>query len=79
MQGAPARLGKGVCRLAIPETPQAKTCSQQVIAIARHQQARSWEQHAAVNLAQLWQQQGQVHSSSLPPARPGLYLVYRRI
>ena len=37
---------------------EAETCFQQAIAIARSQQAKSWELRAATSLARLWQQQG---------------------
>src|SRR5262249_37714859 len=36
----------------------AETCFQYALAIARCQQARSWELRAAMSLARLWQQQG---------------------
>ena len=41
-----------------PETAQADACFQQALAIARQQQARSWELRAALSLSRLWQQQG---------------------
>src|SRR5215813_11338781 len=41
-----------------PDTAQADTCFQQALAIARQQQARSWELRAALSLSRLWQQQG---------------------
>ena len=31
---------------------------QQALAVARHQQAKTWELRAAMSLARLWQQQG---------------------
>jgi predicted ATPase len=37
---------------------QAETCFQHALAIARRQQARSWELRAAMSLARLWQQHG---------------------
>jgi predicted ATPase len=41
------------------ETPaDAETCFQQALAIARQQQAKSWELRAAMSLSRLWQQQG---------------------
>ena len=43
---------------AVPDAPQAEACFQQALAIARHQQARSWELRAAMSLVRLWQQQG---------------------
>ena len=37
---------------------QAETCFHQALAIARHQQAKSWELRAATSLARLWHHQG---------------------
>ena len=37
---------------------QAEACFQQALAIARRQQAKSWELRAAMSLSRLWQQQG---------------------
>lgn len=37
---------------------QAEACFQQALALAQHQQAKSWELRAAISLARLWQQQG---------------------
>jgi predicted ATPase len=37
---------------------QAEVCFQQAVAVARHQQAKSWELRAAMSLARLWQHQG---------------------
>jgi predicted ATPase len=37
---------------------RAEACFQQALAIARQQQAKSWELRAATSLARLWQQQG---------------------
>ena len=37
---------------------EAEACFQQALAIARRQQAKSWELRTATSLAQLWQQQG---------------------
>ena len=39
---------------------QAEACFQQAVDVARHQHAKSWELRAAMSLARLWQQQGQV-------------------
>jgi predicted ATPase len=46
-------------RQAVPDAAQAEACFQQALAIARRQQARSWELRAALSLSRLWQQQGQ--------------------
>jgi predicted ATPase/class 3 adenylate cyclase len=53
------RQGELLLRQAIPETAQAEACFQQALALARRQQAKSWELRAAMSLARLWQQQGQ--------------------
>jgi predicted ATPase len=41
-----------------PDAPQAEACFQQALAVARRQQAKSWELRAAMGLSRLWQQQG---------------------
>jgi predicted ATPase len=41
-----------------PDESQAEVCFQQSLAIARRQQAKSWELRAAMSLSQLWQRQG---------------------
>ena len=43
---------------AVPEPTQAEACFQHALAIARRQQAKSWELRAAMSLSRLWQQQG---------------------
>jgi len=50
--------GELLLRQAVPDSPQAEACFQQALAIARRQQAKSWELRTAASLAQLWQQQG---------------------
>jgi predicted ATPase len=50
--------GELLLRLAVPDAPQAEACFQQALAIARRQQAKSWELRAAMSLSRLWQQQG---------------------
>jgi predicted ATPase len=37
---------------------EAEACFQQALAVARHQQAKSWELRAAMSLSRLWQRQG---------------------
>jgi predicted ATPase len=37
---------------------EAETCFHQALAIARRQQAKSWELRAAMSLSRLWQHQG---------------------
>jgi predicted ATPase len=43
---------------ATPDVVQAEACLQQALAIARRQQARSWELRAAMDLSRLWRCQG---------------------
>jgi predicted ATPase len=50
--------GELLLRQAIADVPQAEACFQQALAVARRQQAKSWELRAATSLALLWQQQG---------------------
>ena len=45
-------------RQAAPDAVQAEASFQQALALARRQQAKSWELRAAVSLRRLWQQQG---------------------
>jgi tetratricopeptide (TPR) repeat protein len=52
--------GELLLRQAIPNAPEAEACFQQALAIARRQQAKSWELRAAMSLARLWQQQGKL-------------------
>jgi predicted ATPase len=41
-----------------PPWEEAEACFQQALAIARQQQAQSWELRATMSLARLWQHQG---------------------
>ncbi len=50
--------GDLLLRQAVPDAAQAEACFQQALAIARRQQAKSWELRAAMSLSRLWQQQG---------------------
>jgi class 3 adenylate cyclase/predicted ATPase len=50
--------GELLLRQATPDASQAEACFQQALAIARRQQAKSWELRAATSLSRLWQQQG---------------------
>jgi DNA-binding winged helix-turn-helix (wHTH) protein/predicted ATPase len=50
--------GEILLRQAVPDAVQAEACFLQALAIARQQQAKSWELRAAMSLARLWQHQG---------------------
>jgi predicted ATPase/DNA-binding winged helix-turn-helix (wHTH) protein len=50
--------GELLLRQVTLDMAQAEACFQQALAVARRQQAKSWELRAAVSLVRLWQQQG---------------------
>jgi len=50
--------GELLLQQGVPDAPQAEACFQQALAVARRQQARSWELRTALSLSRLWQQQG---------------------
>jgi predicted ATPase len=50
--------GEFLLRQAVPDASQAEASFQQALALARRQQAKSWELRAAMSLSRLWQQQG---------------------
>jgi predicted ATPase len=50
--------GEFLLRQATPDVAQAGACFQQALAVARRQQAKSWELRSAMSLARLWQRQG---------------------
>jgi predicted ATPase len=50
--------GELLLRQAVPDAVQAEACFCHALAIARRQQAKSWELRAATSLARLWQHQG---------------------
>jgi predicted ATPase len=50
--------GALLLRQAVPDAAQAEACFHQALAVARQQQAKSWELRAATSLARLWQSQG---------------------
>ena len=51
------RKGELLLRQACPNTQHAEQCFHQALAIARRQQAKSWELRAAMSLSRLWQHQ----------------------
>src|SRR5262245_55349348 len=50
--------GEFLLQQATPDAAQGAACFQQALAVARRQQAKSWELRAAMSLCRLWQQQG---------------------
>ena len=50
--------GELLLRQATPDALQAEACFHQALALARRQQAKSWELRAAMSLCRLWQRQG---------------------
>jgi len=50
--------GELLLRQATPDVAQAAACFQHALAVARRQQAKSWELRATTSLARLWRQQG---------------------
>jgi predicted ATPase len=50
--------GELLLRQTVPDATQAEACFQHALAIARRQQAKSWELRAAMSLSRLWQQHG---------------------
>src|SRR5439155_27331013 len=56
--------GELLLRQAVPNESQAEACFQQALAIARRQQAKSWELRTALSLSRLWQQQGKRQEAS---------------
>jgi class 3 adenylate cyclase/predicted ATPase len=50
--------GELLLQQSIPDVPEAEACLQKALAIARQQQAKSWELRAALSLSRLWQRRG---------------------
>jgi predicted ATPase len=50
--------GELLLRQGAPDAPRAEACFQQALAIARRQQAKSWELRVAISLSRLWQHHG---------------------
>jgi predicted ATPase len=49
--------GESLLLQTVPDAPAAEACFQQALAVARRQQAKSFELRAAMSLARLWQEQ----------------------
>jgi len=52
------RRGEFLLALSADNLAEAEACFQQALAVARRQQAKSWELRAAMSLSRLWQHQG---------------------
>jgi len=46
-----------------PDAAKAEACFRRALAVAREQQAKSWELRAAMSLARLWRDQGKVQQA----------------
>ena len=55
--------GEFLLRQAVPDVAHTEACFHQALALARRQQAKSWELRAAISLSRLWQQQGRQHAA----------------
>jgi predicted ATPase len=49
--------GEIALKLPTPDAAKAETCFERALAIAREQQAKSWELRAAMSMARLWRDQ----------------------
>ncbi len=61
--------GELLLKQSVSDEQQAEACFQQALAIARRQQAKSWELRAATSLSRLWQQQGKPPVAAAGQAR----------
>jgi predicted ATPase len=61
-----------------PDTAKAQEYLERALAVARQQQAKSWELRASMSLARLWRRPAQ-GAAGARTARSGLWLVYRRL
>ncbi|MGH8070976.1 MAG: ATP-binding protein [Candidatus Entotheonellia bacterium] len=50
--------GELLLQSSVAQPEEAEACFQQALAVARREQAKSWELRAAMSLSRLWQQQG---------------------
>ena len=51
-------LAKSRCKLPEPDATKAEAYFERALAVAREQQAKSWELRAAMSMARLWRDQG---------------------
>ena len=61
-----------------PDAAKAEAYFERALAVARQQQAKSWELRAAMSMARLWRDQGK-RERGPRTARSGLRLVHRRV
>ena len=64
--------GELLLRQAVPDAPQAEACFRQALAVARRQEAKSWELRTAMSLTGLLVAAGQARGSP-PDAGPEVY------
>jgi predicted ATPase len=50
--------GEVALKLPVPDAAKAEACFERALAVARQQQAKSWELRAAMSMARLWRDQG---------------------
>src|SRR5262249_51625488 len=61
--------GELLLQQTVTQAATAAACFEQALAVARRQQAKSWELRAAMSLARLWQRQGKHLETHPLPAR----------
>ena len=61
-----------------PDIAKAEAYFERALAVAREQQAKSWELRAAMSMARLWRDQGK-RDARARSSRAGLRLVHRRL
>ena len=61
-----------------PDAAKAEAYFERALAVAREQQAKSWELRAAMSMARLWRDQGK-RAAGPRSSRSGLRLVHRRL
>jgi predicted ATPase len=55
--------GRIALKAARPDVGKAQDCFERALAVARKQQAKSWELRASMSLARLWRDQGKVQQA----------------
>ena len=70
--------GEVALKMPEPDAAKAEAYFERALAVARQQQAKSWEVRAAMSMARLWRDQGK-RAASARTARSGLRLVHGRL